>query len=88
MEQASAYTSNPFNRVLGTFLGLGLVKFDPKLLKNGFKSPGISSLAPQMIFVRPSWMLMAADACGRLENMIGGKIQGMQDLCYAEIGQI
>ena len=41
-----------------------------------------------MIFVQPNWMLMATDTYNRLENMIKGKIQGMQDLYLTEIGQI
>ena len=41
-----------------------------------------------MIFVQPNWMLMAIDTYNRLENMIKGKFQGMQDLYLTEIGQI
>ena len=41
-----------------------------------------------MIFVKPNWMLMATDTYNRLENMIKGKFQGMQDLYLTEIGQI
>ena len=41
-----------------------------------------------MIFFQPNWMLIATDTYNRLENMIKGKIQGMQDLYLTEIGQI
>ena len=41
-----------------------------------------------MIFVQPNWMLIATDTYNRLESMIKGKFQGMQDLYLTEIGQI
>ena len=91
----------PKNRLKGTLLShlqiiwknfraeIGqMVKFDPKLLLSGLKSPKISSLAPQMLFVHPYWMLMATDIYNRLESIIEGKFYGMQDLCLTEIGQI